>query len=108
MMVERDPDLDALRRRSDESGVQAGAESIDVHREILRRVPTDPIASNRLGIVLLGLRQYDEAEAVLSPAPKPVRPPPRSRPTTYWINALHYHDDDWTIEVGEETWISDV
>jgi hypothetical protein len=27
---------------------------------------------------------------------------------TAWLKSLHYHDDDYTIMPGEETWISDV
>lgn len=30
------------------------------------------------------------------------------QPVQGWIKCLHYHDDGWTIQPGEETWISDI
>jgi tetratricopeptide (TPR) repeat protein len=127
--------LDSLRSRSDELGGDGSAEALEVDREVLRRVPGDPVSSNRLGIALLNAGHYEEAEAVFiaaleanpdnviasrrldevhrkqnAPPPAPARGTSRaSGPRSgYWIKSLHYDDDNWTIKVGEETWISDV
>jgi hypothetical protein len=127
--------LEVLRERSAELGVEPTPDTLEVNRELLRRAPGDKVASNRLGIALLQLGDYDEAESVLSTcleahpdnliarrrleevrrrrteadARKAERPPAkRAEPaSSFWIKALHYHGDGWTVEPGEETWISD-
>ncbi len=42
-----------------------------------------------------------------SPAER-LEPFEHNGPPIPWLKSLHYHDDDYTILPGEETWISDV
>jgi hypothetical protein len=81
-----------------EEAVEVLAPAVDAH-------PDNPIAVKRLE------EARRRQRAGPPPAPSPgnggVRPP-RSDGPTYWIKAIHYHDDDWTIEPGEQTWISDI
>jgi hypothetical protein len=61
-------ELDALRLRSADVAGQTSDDALEVHRAILSLVSADPVASNRLGIALLNLHRYNEAEEILARA----------------------------------------
>ena len=68
--------------------------------------PGNAIATKRLDEV-----RRKRARAVAAPEQKLRRRSARPRmdaAPSYWIKSLHYHDDDWTVDVGEVTWISDI
>ena len=84
--------------RYDEA-VEVLAPAVDAH-------PDNPIAVKRL-------EEARRRQRAGPPAPAPSRGgggarPPRSDGPTHWIKAVHYHDDEWTIDPGEGTWISDI
>jgi Flp pilus assembly protein TadD len=61
-------ELERLRRRSSELAGETSGEALEVNRAILLLVPADRVASNRLGIALLNLGEYQEAEEVFESA----------------------------------------